>query len=810
MNLIEIKKIGNKLYYPVFLLEGSISHHFRKILRLVFSVLLFLNLFIIATTFFPNGFFDIYQFILPNFLYGIFYIIFCILVILIISDAFYYSYYFSKPENFQGLFIDFDLARCIYKFKSEDITSSFLSSLLGKKFLMRAGIKDESVRGFLANRTFILIADEFKCDTSDNIINLVDFVVALYEEDSGLKQFLLAESIQKKDLIGISEWIMEAHVVKHSVDRWWAKDNLRKIPSVGEGWSYGQPYNLLKYQRSLPFVSMSEYGIHNSYGEEEIKKIESVLSKNREGNVILVGDDVSGGLQIVSKLNQLISSGNFLPELKAKRIVLFDCDSLVSRTGTKAKFESEFVMLIEEAINAGNIILVINNLPAFISSAKAIDSDVVSLFQPYLSSSELQIIALSPNDLFHRVIEKDSVLMQYFEVVLMKEVDNLNTIKILQNEIVKFEASGIFFTYLALNEIVESSIRYFPSAIMPDKAIDLLNEIIPKLGIEGKKLVEKSDINKLVEEKTGIPLGELGDKEKDKLLNLENILHGRIVGQNEAVSAISSTMRRARSGIESPNRPIGSFLFLGPTGVGKTETTKALADVFFGSSGHIMRLDMSEYSSYEATSKLIGLFENSQPGILSSMIREHPYGVLLLDEFEKTTKEVMNLFLQILDEGFFSDGLGKKVTARNLIIIATSNAGSDIIWDLMKSGKDLAENKDYVINSIIAKGTFKPELLNRFDGVILFHPLSTEDMKKIAGLMLNKLKFRLAEKGMDLIINEPLIDFVIERGADPKFGARPINRAIQEDVEEWIAKSIIAGSIKPGSEIIFKPEDFSN
>ena len=216
---------------------------------------------------------------------------------------------------------------------------------------------------------------------------------------------------------------------------------------------------------------------------------------------------------------------------------------------------------------------------------------------------------------------------------------------------------------------------------MPDKAIDLLSEVVPYLEQKGKTIVEKKDIEELVQTKTGIPVGEVKSEERDKLLNLESILRSKIIGQEEAIIAISNAMRKARSGIENPNRPLGSFLFLGPTGVGKTETTKALADVFFGSSSHIERLDMSEYSGFDALEKLIGSFESSKPGILSSMIREHPYGVLLLDEFEKTTKEVMNLFLQVLDEGFFSDGMGKKVNTRNLVIIATSNAGSQIIWD---------------------------------------------------------------------------------------------------------------------------------
>ncbi len=268
-------------------------------------------------------------------------------------------------------------------------------------------------------------------------------------------------------------------------------------------------------------------------------------------------------------------------------------------------------------------------------------------------------------------------------------------------------------------------------------------------------------------------------------------------------------MRKARSGIENPNRPLGSFLFLGPTGVGKTETTKALAEVFFGSSENINRLDMSEYSGFDSLDKLIGSFDAGKPGILSSIIREHPYGVLLLDEFEKTTKEVMNLFLQILDEGFFSDGLGKRVMARNLVIIATSNAGSSLIWEAMQSGEDLSKSKEKIIDNIISQKIYTPELLNRFDGVVLFHPLSKNDLVKIAEISLRKLESRLAERGIDLDVNDELIDFVASKGDDPKFGARPINRAISEEVEQVIAKKMISGEVSRGSKVVLSKSDFT-
>ncbi len=355
--------------------------------------------------------------------------------------------------------------------------------------------------------------------------------------------------------------------------------------------------------------------------------------------------------------------------------------------------------------------------------------------------------------------------------------------------------------------IISGAERYFVGGVMPDKALDLLSEIIPVAHKKNINYITKEDVVALIETKTGIPTGEIEAPEREKLINLEKVLHERIVGQNEAVSAISNAMRRARSGISNPNRPLGSFLFMGPTGVGKTETSKALAQVFFGSEENMLRLDMSEYNTKEGLERLIGSFDNGTPGVLVSMLREKPYGVLLLDEFEKTSKDVLDLFLQILDEGIFSDMVGNKVNARNLIIIATSNAASDIIWELMRAGKNLIDNKNNIINQIVSRGIFKPELLNRFDGTILFHPLDDVSLKQIAQLMVKKLQNRLREKGIQLVINDELLNFLVKEGSDPEFGARPLNRAIQEKVEKIIADKIISGEIKAGSSVTLTEKD---
>ncbi len=325
---------------------------------------------------------------------------------------------------------------------------------------------------------------------------------------------------------------------------------------------------------------------------------------------------------------------------------------------------------------------------------------------------------------------------------------------------------------------------------------------------QGRAIITPDDISALVSLKTKMPLGALLPEEKEKLLHLEEILHQRVVDQEEAISAISAAVRRVRTGLQETKKPLGSFLFLGPTGVGKTETAKALAEIYFGNEEAMLRFDMSEYQNENGLERLIGSFEKNEPGLLASKLRERPYGLLLLDEFEKCHPKVMDLFLQILDEGFFTDAFGKKVFTRNNIIIATSNAASQLIWEMGKKGVDPSALKEAVIDSIQKAGTFKAELLNRFDAIIIFRHLSRENLKTIAKLMLEKLRKRLlAQKEIDLVINDVLLDKVAEIGYDPVFGARPMQRAITDRVEKKIAEWIIAGKVDRGSKIEFTSQD---
>jgi ATP-dependent Clp protease ATP-binding subunit ClpC len=803
MDFTDLQRTARALYGPALALERIFPHRIRRKMEEAFRLLAAFGAALSAVAYASGRFVQVPAGLPVHQIFGASSLVLAAWLLLFMLECFYYSHLYLEKSEAGGSFISFDTAETLRGISPKDITASFFLSDFGQMILLRCGISLETFKQFAKARTSILNVAAFTTHFPADGTTTQDILSAIFDADKPLADFFFSYGVQKKELLGVAEWIANLEEARLAAEHWWSRDNLSRIPGIGQHWSYGNIYNLEKYERYLPPTTLPRYEIHSSYGVDELKEIEAVLAKTRGANAILVGNDEEGKLQIIAHLANLIAEGDVVQRLKHERIVLFDHDLFASKNGTKAAFESEFILILQEAMRAGNIILVFPDLPALIMSATTLGSDLPSLIEPYLSSAELQVVALADTQRYHEIVEKNVLLMQHLEPVLIKEIDTANTIKVLENEIVRFEGGkqGLFFTYQSLEALADCAERYFADAVMPDKAVSLLLEIVPKLQAKKKMVVEKADVMELIETKTGIPVGDVRGDEKDKLLNLEGILHARIIGQDEAVKAISNAVRRARSGIASPDRPMSSFLFLGPTGVGKTETTKALAEVFFGREAQIMRLDMSEYSSADAASKLIGSFESGHTGVLSSMLREHPYGVLLLDEFEKTTKEVMNLFLQILDEGFFSDMSGKKVNARNLIIIATSNAGSDLIWQEVKAGNDVSKIKDKIVDSIIAQGVFKPELLNRFDGVIVFHPLQAEHLRLITKLMLQKLHARLAQKGINLAVNDDLVDFVMKYGTDPKFGARPINRAIQEQVEQIVAKKIIAGSLSSGSQL---------
>ncbi len=784
--------------YPALVLESVISRGARLKIRKALLYMTALVFVMMILNIFPLYVFHIR---------GALFILFSLWILFYLLESMFYSYYFSKENT-----IDFEVAKIVLDTKNDDITKHFLDSSLGSFVMIRLGISKKEVQRFLSERKQRVTKDEFMIveNDTDPFISISEYARSILHFDIELANFLRAFGVDGNTWKGVLDWIAQNERLAIERSAWWHRDRLSRVPSIGREWAYGQIYKLEKY--GYPISSDPVFQTISgklTLFEESVNSLERILAKQSGANILLIAGETMMAMQWVSALGKEVENGTVRSEIEGKKVYVLDTDAIIDSMKEKVDLESELNSVMNQVINAGNVILVIKDLPHFIVSADALDVDVKSLLAGALSSERLQVIAISSKRAYHETVETAHDLTRYFEKIIIPELGHDAIIQVINNEANIIESQlPVFFTYQSLQAVVKSAERFFADDTLYDKAVDILNEVATDVS-NGRKLqiITKEKVEEIVEKRTGIPQGEIKDEEKDKLNNLENILHKRIVGQDLAINSISSAIRRARAGLTDSKRPTGSFLFLGPTGVGKTETTKALAEVFFGSEDKIMRVDMSEYSSDNALEKLIGSFESDAPGFLTAKIRESQYGVLLLDEFEKSRREVQDLFLQILDEGFFTDGRGEKVNARNLIIIATSNAGSALIYDAIKENKNVILSQQEIVDKIIQDGVYRPELLNRFDGVIVFHPLDESALSNVVKLMLNSLNQRLSDKNITILETDELISYLVKIGIDPKFGARAVKRTIQDVVEKKVADAMIKGDIVNGDKIKLIPQE---
>ncbi len=706
-----------------------------------------------------------------------------------------------------GPTLDYSLSKLVWGVDEIDVTRSLCETAIGRNIFERSGVAKEDSKEFAYSNRSPIIASTLAL--GEDSATLSGFVATLYDADISLQHFLGGHGVNKEEFVGSAKMVSDIAERKRREDRFWSRESLGSIPSIGTSWGYGMLLDLGKFGTDFGrSTNLTTLDIDNGYRDREVSLLEGVLERQAEANAIIIDDDESVARDIVGRLLKRIKLGVALPSLEHKSIIELDWTSIVASFKDKTELQKEILQILNQATSASSAIIYIRDMPGFVSSLKASGINLPTLISPYLASNNLQIIAHAGNTDFHYFIETSPTLLERFERIIPDEVGAEASLPAVIEKALSIEKDyKITFAFAALRNIVISAERYISVGEMPGKALDLLLEIAPYAAQNGIKIVKESDVSSFVSTKTGITSGPIKQAEAERIEKLEELLHNRVVGQNVAISAIASAMRRARSGLVKPNRPLASFLFLGPTGVGKTETSKALAANFFGNEDKMLRLDMSEYNGADALSRLIGSFGENRSGVLASKVRDNPYGVLLLDELEKAARDVLDLFLQILDEGIFTDALGKKVNCRNLIIIATSNAGSQLIWSAIQAGKDLAVEQAGIVDSIIKEGVFKPELLNRFDGVVLFHPLQNEELKVIARLELDKFAKRLKEQEIEFVITDSVINFLVEKGSDPQFGARSLNRAIQNTVEDIVAKKIVSGEAGPGSKIEIKKEE---
>lgn len=606
---------------------------------------------------------------------------------------------------------------------------------------------------------------------------------------------------------------------------------------------------------------------------KEVRRLIQILSRRTKNNPVLVGEPGVGKTAIAEGLAQKIIHGEVPGDMLDKRLMMLDMGALVAGTKYRGEFEDRLKKVIDEIYQDGQVILFIDELHTLIGAGGAEGAiDASNILKPALARGELQTIGATTLDEYQKYIEKDSALERRFARVQVDEPTPEEAEEILKGLRSRYEKHhGVEITDDALHAAVQLSVRYINSRQLPDKAIDLMDESAAKVRLDladepskindlraeiaelieekeqaiqaqsfesaarlrqkEKKLVDKLESILLVEEKeatgyankvteedvagvvsqwTGVPLQQLEKKESDRLLELESVLHQRVVGQDDAVKAVSRAIRRARSGLKDPNRPIGSFMFLGPTGVGKTELAKALAESMFGSEDALVRVDMSEFMEKYSTSRLIGsppgYVGYEEGGQLTEKIRQKPYSVILFDEVEKAHPDVFNILLQVLDDGHLTDSKGRKVDFRNTILIMTSNIGATAIREEKNVGFNVTDlSKDYnamqkrILEEL--KKAFRPEFLNRVDETVVFRSLDQEEIQEIVKIMSKSVIDRLKEQDVLLKITSAANDVIGKVGFDPEYGARPIRRALQKEVEDRLSEALLSGQIHLGDKV---------
>lgn len=615
--------------------------------------------------------------------------------------------------------------------------------------------------------------------------------------------------------------------------------------------------------------------------DKEIERVVQILSRRTKNNPCLIGEPGVGKTAIAEGLAQKIVEGNIPEILKDKRVVTLDLSSMVAGAKYRGEFEERLKKALDEIRKTGNVILFIDEMHTIIGAGAAEGAiDASNILKPSLARGEIQVIGATTLDEYRKHVEKDAALERRFQPIMVGEPSEEEAIQILKGLRDKYEAHHrVKIIDDALEAAVRLSARYITDRFLPDKAIDLIDEAasrvrlksftappdlkkleeqVEKLGKEKEEAIRcqefekaarirdqeqniKSELEKMkndwyqkhhiktdtvtdeeiaeiVSSWTGIPVKRLAEEESERLMKMEDVLHMRVIGQDEAVKAVSKAIRRGRVGLKDPKRPVGSFIFLGPTGVGKTELSKALAESMFGDENAMIRIDMSEYMEKHTVSRLIGsppgYVGYEEGGQLTEKVRRKPYSVILFDEIEKAHPDVFNILLQILEDGRLTDAQGRTVDFRNTIIIMTSNVGARLITEPKRlgfaaGGDERAKTYEDMKNNVMGelKRTFRPEFLNRIDEIIVFHPLDEEHIKRIVGIMIDSLAKRLKQNDIIIEVTDDAKAFLAKKGFDQAYGARPLRRSIQSLVEDRLAEEMLEGKVKHGDKVLVDLKD---
>ena len=629
----------------------------------------------------------------------------------------------------------------------------------------------------------------------------------IFENTDLFAEFLKARNLSEKEYLLLASSEVNRQQELSNAAKFWRLEYLQKIPAIGTQWRYGYTVHLDRYCSDLSIGDGSEYSKSELIGrDDEYEVMKLVLERPDQNCVLVVGNAGVGKKTLVHSLAKNVRTNKEDGVISGNRLLLLDLGRVISDAISRgADVENYLRRLFFESSYAGNIILIVEHFEYFLGKdGNSFHPDISPVLAEFLHVPTFQVIALSTQKEYHQLIERQEDVAKYFEVVEMREPTETETILILLNQLEKYEHARVLFTFKALQKIVRDSSKHNWEFPLPERAIDLAMGVLMFWEKKSdEQFITEKTVSDYLSLKTGVPQGEIEGGERKKLLNLEASLHRQVIGQDEAITQVAQALRRARSGIGNSKKPVGSFLFLGPTGVGKTETAKALAKTYFGSEDKMIRLDMSEFQTPNSIDRLLGSSQLNQPGRLITQIKDNPYSLLLLDEIEKAYPEILDIFLQILDEGYVNDAFGEKINFRNTMIIATSNAGAAMIKKMVEQKNPAEEIKQSVIDYAIENNIFRTEFLNRFEGVIFFRPLNDNELKSVVRLQLQKFVRRLAkEKNIEVGYDDSVVEKIIQKGYNPIFGARSLNRFIEDEIESIVAKKIISGETATGEKIM--------
>ncbi len=636
--------------------------------------------------------------------------------------------------------------------------------------------------------------------TNFEAVNFSDFIQKLIDSSVWKENKLRSIGVSFHDLLLGANW-WDSHLVEPEdlTDK-----RLRfSRPGLGLELLFGYTPQLNQFATDL---SLPQSYSHHLIGREAlVSRIERALSGGV--GVILTGQPGVGKKTVILEFARRCMAGELSPKMIYKRVLEFDYNFLLSESLDLNQKKAKLSTILREAVSAGNIILVIKDLHR-LTRSDVEGLDFTDLFEQFLEKKQIKIIGISSQSDYDRFISTNSRLKKFFEVIEAVPSTKEEAMKILIDSAHTWEVQKrIIITTQSLRAIIDGSEKYVTDTPFPEKALEILDHALSYIEKTDLQSITADVVNTVLSEQTGISLARLTEKERETLGNLEDILHKRLIGQNAAVSLVAKSLRARSVGAKDENRPIGSFLFLGPTGVGKTETAKALAEVYYGSEKNILRFDMAEFIGEEGLSRLIGSASRNQPGLLTTAIKSHPASLLLLDEIEKASREIFNLFLSLLDEGVITDAFGKQIICRHLFVIATSNAGAEQIRELVNANVKSKELQKQVVEFIQQSHSFSPEFLNRFDGVVVFEPLTKEELGRIAKLQLKSLQKNLVEKNITLTVSDSAAEKLVELGFQPEFGARPMRRIVDMAIGDVIGKAILNGTLIEGDKATLIADD---